>query len=122
MPLYELIFLKEFDCMSESAMEVICEYGDSYFSQEGTYLRMYGGSRAPSLMPRYTTDYVVHKEAVRHLFIDGVGNLLFNMKKETFPPLPFCIGSYKFMRVKSAPEFVKYLESFHFGEKEFPWK
>ena len=51
--------------MSESAMEVICEYGDYYFSQEGTYLRMYGGSRAPSLMPKYAIEYVFQEEAVR---------------------------------------------------------
>ena len=50
--------------MSECAMEIICEYRDYYFSKEGTYLRMYGGSRAPPLMPRYSTDYIVHKEAV----------------------------------------------------------
>ena len=65
MPLYEPIFLKESDYMLESAMGVICEYENYYFSQEGTYLRMYGGSRAPSLMPRYARDYVFHKEAVR---------------------------------------------------------
>ena len=39
------------------------------------------------------------------------------MKKAVFPPLPFYIGSYKFMRVKNASEFVKYIENFHFGEK-----
>ena len=63
--------------------------------------------------------YVVHKEAVRQLFIDGFGNFLFDMKKTIFPPLPFCIGSYKFTKVKSETLFVKYLGSFHFGEKSF---
>ena len=101
--------------MSEGTMEIICEYEDYYFSKEGTYLRMYGGYRSPSLMPRYATYYIVHKEAVRQLFIDGVGNFLFDMKKAIFPPLPFCIGSYKFTRVKNASKFVNYLEIFHFG-------
>ena len=41
------------------------------------------------------------------------------MKKAIFPPLPFCIGSYKFTRVKNASEFVKDLENFHFGKKHF---
>ena len=36
MPLYELIFLKESNCISESAMGVICEYVDYYFSWERT--------------------------------------------------------------------------------------
>ena len=102
--------------MSEGVMEVICAYGDHYFSKEGTYLKMYGGSRAPSLLSKYATDYVVHKEVVRQLFIDGFENFLFDMKKVVFPPFPFCIGSYKFTNVKSAREFVKDLGSFHFGE------
>ena len=36
-----------------------------------------------------------------------------------FPPVPFYVGSYKFNKVKSDPEFVKELEIFHFGEKSF---
>ena len=64
MPLHKLIFLKECNCMFECAMEIICEYGGYYFSKERTYLRMYGGSRALSLIPRYATYYIIHKEAV----------------------------------------------------------
>ena len=41
------------------------------------------------------------------------------MKKETFPPLPFYILGYKFIKVKCASKFVKELEIFHFGEKSF---
>ena len=117
MPLYELIFLKEPECLSENTMEVICEYGDYYFSQEETYLRMYGGSRALSLLTKFATDYVVHKEAVRQLFIDGVCNFLYDMKKSAFLPLPFCIGSYKFTKVKSTYEFVKIWKIFALVKK-----
>ena len=105
--------------MSKSTVGVICKYEDYYFSREGTYLRMYGGSRAPSLIPKYAMDYIVQKEAVRQIFIDGVRNFLFDKKKEFFPPLPFSIGNYKFTRVKNASEFVKDLENFYFGEKSF---
>ena len=83
------------------------------------YLRIYGGSRDPSLFPRYATDYFIHKEVVRQLYIDGVGNFLFDMKKVVYPPLPFCIGSYKFTKVKSSPDFIKELERLHFEEKLF---
>ena len=80
---------------------------------------MYGGTKAPSLLPRYATGYIVHKEAVRHLFLDGFGSHLFELKKAVFPPLPFYVGIYKFTKVKTAHEFVKELEIFHFGEKSF---
>ena len=66
---------------------------------------MYGGSKAPSLLPKYVTDYVVQKEVVRQVLINGVGNFVYDMKKEAFPPLPFYIGSYKFTKLKGAMSF-----------------
>ena len=89
MPLYTLIFMIECNCMSEEAFKGIEEYGDYYLTKEGLYIRMYGGSRAPSLLPKYATDYVLHKEAVRQVYIDGVGNFLFEHKKEAYPTIHF---------------------------------
>ena len=58
--------------MSEEAMQVIQDYADYYLTEHGMYFRMFGGSRAPSLLPKYAIDYVIHKEAVRHVFLDGI--------------------------------------------------
>ena len=80
---------------------------------------MFGCTRAPSLLPKYATYYVIHKELVRKLYIDGVGNFLFEQKKDVYPPVPFYIGRCKFSKVKSALEFVNELEYFHFGEISF---
>ena len=82
MPLYTLIFLFKCNCMSEGALKVVQEYRSYYLKEEGLYLRMYGSSRAPSLLPRYATDYVLHKKAIRQLYIDGVGNFLLNRKRK----------------------------------------
>ena len=119
MPLYTLHFLTECNCMSEEAFKVIKEFGDYYLTEDGLYVRMYGGSIAPSLLPKYATDYVLHKDVIRQVYIDGVGNFLFEHKKETYPTIPFLLGSYKFSRVKKATEFVKELEHFHFWRNEF---
>ena len=100
MPLYTLIFLTKCNCMSEEAFKVIAEHGSYYLTEEGMYIRMYGGSRAPSLLPKYTTDYVLHKEAVRQVYIDGVGSFLFEHKNTAYPAIPFWLGSYKFTKVK----------------------
>ena len=83
------------------------------------YFRMFGGLRAPSLLPKYATDYIVHKEAVRQVFLDGIGSFLFEHKKTAYPPLPFRLGSYRFTKVKQAGEFVEELERFHFGEMPY---
>ena len=100
-------------------MESIKYFGDCFFSEEDTYLRMYGGTKAPSFLPRYATYYIVLKEAIRQISLDGFGSHLFDLKKAVFPPLPFYVGRYKFSKVKSTPKFVKELERFHFGEKSF---
>ena len=73
---------------------------------------MYGGTKSLSLLPKYATDYIVHKEAIRQIFLDGFGIHLFDLKKIVFPPLPFYMGIYKFTKVKNYPEFVKELENF----------
>ena len=119
MPLYRLIFLTEFNYMSEEAFKVIEEYGIYYLTNKGMYIRMYGGSRAPSILPKYTTDYVLHKKAVRQVYIDGVGSFLFKHKKAAYPSITFKMGSYKFTKVKQTAEFMQELEHFHFGELNF---
>ena len=105
--------------MSEEAFKVIEEHGSYYLTEEGLYIRMYGFSRAPSLLPKYATDYVVHKEAFRKLYLDGVGSFMFEHKKAAYPAIPFWLRSYKFSKVKQTAEFVHELEHFHFGEMNF---
>ena len=105
--------------MSEEALQVIKEYADYYFTEDGLYFRMFGGSRAPSLLPKYATDNVIRKEAVRQVFLDGIGSFLFEHKKAAYPPFPFRLGNYKFTRVKKDDEFMEELEKFHFGEMWF---
>ena len=80
-PLYQLIFLEEYKCLFEGARESIKEFGDYFFSEEGTHLKMYGGTKAPSLLPKYAIDYIVHKEAIRHLLLDGYRSHLFDLRK-----------------------------------------
>ena len=63
---------------------------------------MFDWTRAPSLLPKYTTYYVIHKEVVRKIYIDGVGNFLFEQKKDVYPTILFYTVSYKFSKVKSA--------------------
>ena len=118
-PLYWIIFLKEPNNLSRNAMVVISAYGHYYFSQEGTYIKMYGCSWAPSLLPRNETDFVANKEVVRKVFINGIDSYLHDMKKTTFPLFPFYIREYKVSKVKGAGYFVRDLETFHFGEKSF---
>ena len=105
--------------MSEDAMQVIDEYGDYFLTDNGMYIRMFGGSKTPFLLPKYATYYIIHKEVVRQVYIDGVGHFLFQYKKTAYPPLSFKLGNYKFTNVKQAPEFIEELGKFRFGEMTF---
>ena len=80
---------------------------------------MYGGSKTPHLLLKYAMDYIVHKEAVGQVFIDGIGHFLFQKKKAAYPPLPFKLGSCSFANVKQAAKFIEELGKFHFGEMTF---
>ena len=77
MPLYILVFLDECDCMSEKTLKIVQDNGHYYLKEEALYLSIFGRTRTPSLLPKYTTDYVIHKDVVRKIYIDGVGNFLF---------------------------------------------
>ena len=98
---------------------MIEEYADYYLTEDGLYFRMFSFSRAPSLLPKYATDYVVHKEVVRQVLLHGIGSFLFEHNKAAYPPFPFRLGSYKFIMVKKSDEFMEELEKFHFGEMRF---
>ena len=89
MALYWIIFHEELNYLYENAMVVISEYGDYYFSQEGRYIRMYGCSRAPSIFPIYAMNFVVHKEDVRKVFINGIGSYFHDHKNPHFLCFPF---------------------------------
>ena len=47
--------------MYEEEFKVIEEHANYYLTEEGIYIKMYGCSREPSLLPKYAIDYVVHK-------------------------------------------------------------
>ena len=48
-----------------------------------------------------------------------LGIILFDLTKVVFSPLPFYVCGYNFSKFKSAPDFMKELELFHFDEKSF---
>ena len=56
--------------MFEEAFKFIEEHGSYYLTEEGMYIRMYGGSRAPYLLPKYATDYwYIKKKLGRYILM-----------------------------------------------------
>ena len=76
--------------MSKEAFKIIKEHGSYYLTEEGMYIRMYGGSREPSLLPKYAIDYVLHKEVVKQIYIDVLEASCSNITRQHI--LPYLFG------------------------------
>lgn len=58
-PLYQLLFHALVPCMSEKTMAVVGRIGGWYVMENGMYIRIYSGTKAPHLLPRFILDKLV---------------------------------------------------------------
>jgi hypothetical protein len=118
-PLYESIFCAPAPCMTNKALSIIQNIGDWYLMEHGTYIRVYGATKAPHLLPRFVPDKLVLQELAYQTIVHGVGAALYRNKKDIWPSLPLWIGSYCFASLKQAQAEVDTLLSYGFGEECF---
>jgi hypothetical protein len=60
---------------------------------------------------------LVLQEVAYQTIIHRVGGMLYQIKKEIWPPLPLYVGNYFFEDTKQAQEEVNTLLSYHFREE-----
>jgi hypothetical protein len=118
-PLYKFIFDSPTPCMTDKALAIVHKIGDWYLMEHGTYIRVYGATKSPHLLPRFVPDILVLQEITYQTVIHGVRDSLYRDKKSIWPPLPLWVGSYSFRSIKQAQVEVDMLLSFHFGEERF---
>jgi DNA segregation ATPase FtsK/SpoIIIE-like protein len=117
--LFQLLFCARAPCMSEKAMEAISEIDDWFVLENETYIRIYGSTKPPHVLPKFVPDKLVLQEVAYHTLVHGVGASLSKYKKLSWPPLPFYVGSYSFKNSKEAHAEAEALATFHFGEGIF---
>jgi hypothetical protein len=105
--------------MIDKALSIIKNIGDWYLMEHGTYIRIYGATKAPHLLPCFFIDKLVLQEISYQTVIHGVGVTLYHKKKDIRPLLPLWIGSYSFASLKQAQVEVDTLLSYGFGEEQF---
>jgi hypothetical protein len=88
-PLYQFIFDSPTPCMTDKALEIVQKIGYLYLLEHGTYIRVYGATKAPHFLPRFVPNNLVLQEVEYQITIHGVGATLYRDKKAIFPPLPF---------------------------------
>lgn len=118
-PMYTFIFCKPAQCMTEKAMQLISTIGDWYVTENGTYIRVFGATKAPHLLPKLIPDKLAIQEVAYQTLLRGVGASLARDKKAPWPALPLYIGYYGLGNVKAAREEGEALASYHFGEERF---
>jgi hypothetical protein len=91
-PLYHLIF---YSCtyMTEKTSGHCKEKSDLYLLEYGTYIRVYGATKVPHLLPKFVSDWLVLQEITYQTVIHGVGTTLYRDKNSIWPPLPLWVGS-----------------------------
>jgi hypothetical protein len=58
----------------------------------GTYIRVYGATKSPHLLPKFILDRLVLQEIAYQTLVYGVGAALNRDKKMIWPPLPLWVG------------------------------
>jgi hypothetical protein len=58
-PLYRLILCKEFPRLSKESMRLIKNIGNWYLQEDCTYLRIYGVTASPHLLPKYVPNRLI---------------------------------------------------------------
>jgi hypothetical protein len=92
--IYFIIFKKEFPRLSAAAKKMIAKVGHWYLDEHSTYIRVFGATRAPHLLPTHVPDWLVVGEICYHTILQGYNTTLVKDKKHAFIPYGFHIGFY----------------------------
>jgi hypothetical protein len=90
--IYSLLFRKECPRLSGEAKKVISKVGHWYLDECETYIRVFGTTRAPHLLPIYVLDRLVLGEICYQTILQGYNATLVKDKKWAFIPYRFRIG------------------------------
>jgi hypothetical protein len=67
--------------MTDKAHAIVKRIGDWYLLEYGTYIRIYGATKAPHLLPKFFLDKLVLQDIAYQMVIHGVGATLYRDKK-----------------------------------------
>jgi len=75
-------------------MEVLSNIGDWYIERDFTYIRIYGATKAPHLLPKFVPERLVLREIAYQTILHGFNAYLVKEKLKTFISYSVCIGHY----------------------------
>jgi hypothetical protein len=77
-----------------AAKKMISKVGHWYLDERDTYIRVFGATRAPHLLPAHVPDRLVVGEICYQTILQGYNATLVKDKKRAFIPYGFHVGFY----------------------------
>jgi hypothetical protein len=118
--IYFLMFRKECPRLSKEAKKVISKMGHLYLDERETYIRVFGATRAPHLLPIYVPDRLVLGKICYQTILQGYNATLVKDNKWAFIPYGFYIGFYMVKDTAHAKQEGPSQLEFWFRTGQFP--
>jgi hypothetical protein len=97
--------------ISTKVMQALKDISDWYIGRYYTYIRIYGSTSAPHLLPRYVLNKVIIRKIAYQTIDDGVTTLLASNSKRYWPTFLITVGTQTLKNMPRAKEekALKYL-------------
>jgi hypothetical protein len=92
--IYFILFKKEFPILSTAAKKMISKVGHWYLDECATYIRVFGHTKAPYLLPYHVPNRLVVGKICYQTILQGYNPTLVKDNKQEFIPYGFHIGLY----------------------------
>jgi hypothetical protein len=89
-----ILFKKECPKVLVVAKKLISKVGHWYLDEHATYIRVFGATRAPHILPAHVPDRLVIREICYQTIFQGYNATLVKDKKQVFIPYEFHVGFY----------------------------
>lgn len=106
-------------CMFENARVVLSEIGDWFVTKKFTYIRIYGATKAPHLLPKIVTEHMVLTKIIYQTYCHGMGSVFHRKRSHLWPCFPNTIGDYYVHTFSEAEKLGESIQEYHFGEDRF---
>jgi hypothetical protein len=92
--MYFILFKKELSMLRATTKKMISKVGHWYLEETTTYIKVFGATRAPHLLPAHVPDWLIVGEICYQTIMQGYNATLVKDKKRAFIPYGFHIGFY----------------------------
>jgi hypothetical protein len=114
-PLCRLIFCRECPWLSREAMKLLKSIGNWYLQEDYTYLRIYGVTAPPHLLPKYVPNRIILGEIAYQTILQVFNaSLAKDSRKRTFISFNMYNGHYGLMNSKQARQEAKAMLEYKF--------